>query len=162
MIEEQVRVLKAMSEITKRVDLNEFAAMVSLSPSQTMEYLKELINGGYVKSSATGYSVTNKGRAVLIAAMTVPEGMEFAFYTEVGQPTGLTAKSRLEFAEVAKEVAVASLEFHLHRGDFENWAKTTIRDDRFAEELARIAAAGSRGESLRKEIVAAAEAEFYS
>jgi hypothetical protein len=59
-----------------------------------------------------------------------------------------------------KGIATASLEFHLYREDFENWTKTTLKDEDFSSELGRIRQAGLKGEALRKEMVAVIEARF--
>ena len=41
-MEEQLKVLKVMNEVTSRMDLNAFAQMVGLNPNQTIEHVKEL------------------------------------------------------------------------------------------------------------------------
>jgi DNA-binding Lrp family transcriptional regulator len=158
--EERLRVLKVMSEITKRVDLAEFARMVGLTSEQAMEAVRELIKTGYVRSTGTGYSVTEKGRTVLKAVARVPDGMDFTFYAEVGQPTEFSARSLKEFFEVVKTISAKSLEFHVYRGDFENWIETAVKDPEFAGEMAKLRMAELKGEDLRKEIVKAAEARF--
>lgn len=45
----------------------------------------------------------------------------FYFFTSVGNYTGESASSLEEFAKKIREVSIKSLEFHLHRGDFERW-----------------------------------------
>jgi Mn-dependent DtxR family transcriptional regulator len=158
--EEQLRVLKAMNEITKRVDLAEFAGMVDLTSDEAMEAVRELIRAGYVRSTGTGYGVTEKGRTALKAIAAVPDGMEFTFYAEVGQPTEFVARSLKEFFEVVKTISAKSLEFHVYRGDFENWIGTAVGDSGFADEIAELRMAELKGEELRKEIVKAAGARF--
>jgi predicted transcriptional regulator len=160
LIEEQLKVLKVLNEVTSRLDLNEFARMVGLNPNQTIEHMQELVKAGLVKKVGNGYGITEKGRAILKAFTQVPRDMEFHFYTGIGQPTGFAAKSLKDFYEIVKQVAVDSLEFHLYREDFENWMKTALKDALFADEFAKMRKAELKGENLRKEIIKAAEARY--
>src|SRR3989304_2355499 len=112
-MEERLKVLKGMNEATSRLDLNEFARMVGLNPSQTIERLQELVKAGLVRKVGGGYGMAEKGKAILKAFGLVPRDMEFHFYTGIGQPTGFAAKSLKDFYEIVKQVAIDSLEFHL-------------------------------------------------
>ena len=149
-----------MSEVTGRVDMNEFARRIGLAPNQVTEHIQGLAKVGFVKKVGAGYGITEKGKAALKGVKPVPEGMEFHFYVEIGQPTSLSSRTMQEFYDVAKKVDAASLEFHLYRGDFENWVATAVEDAVFADELANLMKANFRGESLRKEIVKALEARY--
>jgi len=40
-MEKQLKVLKVMSEVTSRIDMNAFARMVGLNPNQTIERMQE-------------------------------------------------------------------------------------------------------------------------
>ena len=160
-MEERLRVLKVMNEATSRMNLNEFARMVGLNPNQTIEHMQELVKAGLVRKAGSGYGITEKGRATLKAFTPVPRDMEFQFYTEIGQPTGFAAKSLKDFYEIVKQVAVDSLEFHLYRGDFENWMKNcTSRGVVFADEFKNMKKIQLKGENLRKEIIKATEARY--
>jgi hypothetical protein len=160
LIEERLRVLKVMSEVTGRLDLNEFARMVGLTPNQTLGCMQELLKADFLKKVGAGYGITDAGRATLKAFTPVQAGMEFHFYMEIGQPTNFAAKSFLDFYGIVKQVNAASLEFHLHRGDFENWAREALNDAAFAEELAKLKKPRLKGERLRKAIIKAAEAKY--
>jgi uncharacterized protein YwgA len=149
-----------MSEVTGRVDMNEFARRIGLAPNQVAEQVQELANVGFVKKVRGGYGITEKGKAALKAVKPVPEGMEFHFYTGIDQPTRLSSRSMQEFYNLAKKVDAASLEFHLYRGDFENWVATAVEDAVFAAELAGVKETNLRGEELRKEIAKALEARY--
>ena len=159
-MEERLKVLKVMNEVTSRLDLNEFARMVGLNPNQTIEHMQELVKAGLVRKAGSGYGITEKGRVTLKAFTPVPRDMEFQFYTEIGQPTGFAAKSLKDFYEIVKQVAIDSLEFHLYRGDFENWLKTVLKNALFAGEFAKMRKAELKGENLRKEIIKASEARY--
>ena len=155
MIEKQLRVLKVMNEITSRIDMNAFAQMVGLNPNQTIEQVKGLVNAGLVKKVNSGYGITEKGKAVLKAIAPLPKETAFHFYTDIGQPTGFSAESLKELYEIIKRVAVGSVEFHLYRGDFENWIKAVFKDAALADEFASLKSANVKGEDLRKEIITA-------
>jgi hypothetical protein len=149
-----------MNEITSRIDLNAFAQIVNLTPNQTIECVQELVNSGLVKKAGGGYGITGKGKIILKAITDVPEDMTFHFYTAVGQPTGFSAESLKEFYEIVKRVATASLEFHLYRGDFENWIAAAFEDKALADKLAGLKAANVKGEELRQEILKSIAAKY--
>jgi Mn-dependent DtxR family transcriptional regulator len=159
-MEERLKVLKVMSEVTGRLDLNEFARMVGLSPNQTIEQMQELLKADFVRKVGGGYGITEKGRAILKAFAPVPAGMEFHFYVAIGHPTSFAAKSLGDFYEIVKQVGLDSLEFHLYRGDFENWIRTALDDSAFAAELENMKSAKLTGETLRREILKVAEARY--
>jgi len=160
LIEERLKVLKVMSEVTGRLDLNEFARMVGLTPNQTVEQMQELLTADFVRKVGGGYGITEAGREMLKVFAPVPDGMEFHFYVAIGYPTSFSAKSLFEFYEVAKKIAVESLMFHLYRDDFENWVRTALNDAAFAEELAELKKTERKGEKLRKAILKATETQY--
>ncbi len=160
MTEEQLRVLKAMNEITSRMDLNAFAQMVGLTANQAIERVQELVNAGFMRKVGSGFGITEKGKAILKAIKPVPKDMAFHFYTGVGQPTGFSAESLKEFYEIVRRVSAESLEFHLYRGDFENWIKAAFKDEALADELARLKSANVKGEELRQAIIMATSAKY--
>ncbi len=158
--EEQLKTLRFMSEVTGRMDMNQFARIVGLTPSQTMEQVQELVKSGFVKKVGSGYGITEKGKNALKAITAVAAIMEFHFYNGIGQPTGLSAASIKNFYELIKKVDTSSLEFHLYRGDFENWLRTAVNDATFADELADMKKSDLKGEKLRKELAKAAETRY--
>jgi DNA-binding Lrp family transcriptional regulator len=160
LIEEQLKVLKVMNEITSRIDLNAFAQMVGLNPNQTIEQVKGLADAGLVKKINGGYGITEKGKATLKAIAPLPKEEAFHFYTDIGQPTGFSAESLKELYEIIKRVAVASVEFHLYRGDFENWIKAVFKDEALADELASLKSADVKGEELRQEVITVIAAKY--
>ena len=154
-MEEQLKVLKVMSEVTSRIDMNTFAQMVGLNPSQIIERMQDLANGGLIKKIGGGYGITEKGRAILKAITPVPKDTAFHFYTGVGQPTGFSAESLKDFYEIVKRVAAESLDFHLYRGDFENWIRNALKDVALADEFASLKSAVLKGEELRQKMLKA-------
>ena len=160
MTEERLKVLKVMNEVTGRLDLNEFARIVGLSPKQTVEQMQELVKANLLRKVGNGYGMTEKGRAALRAFSRVPSEMEFKFYMGIGQPSGFVAKSLKDFCEAILQVGVDSLEFHLYREDFENWIRFAVKDAAFADEFKNMRSMQLKGEDLRKEIIKAAEARY--
>ena len=160
LMKERLKVLKIMSEVTGRLDLNEFARMVELTPNQTIAHMQGLLKANFLKKMGGGYGITDAGRAVLKAFSPVPAGMEFHFYLEIGQPTSFAATSLIDFYEIVKQVNACSLDFHLYRGDFEKWVRTALNETEFAEDLASMKKATLTGENLRAEIVKVAEARY--
>ena len=159
-MEEQLKVLKVMSEVTSRIDMNAFSQMVGLNPSQTVERIQDLVNSGFIRKMGGGYGITEKGKAILKAITPVPKDTAFHFYTGFGQPTGFSAESLKDFYEIVKRVAAEALDFHLYRGDFENWIKNALKDAVLADELANLKIEMLKGEELRQRIQKAIAARY--
>jgi predicted transcriptional regulator len=159
-MEDQLKVLKVMSEVTSRIDMNTFAQMVGLNPSQTIARMQDLVNGGFIRKVDGGYGITEKGKAILKAITPLPKDTAFHFYTGVGQPMGFSAESLKDFYEIVKRVAPESLDFHLYRGDFENWFKAAFEDEALADELGSLKSATLKGEELRQKILKAIAARY--
>ena len=152
LLDEQLRILKLMNEVTHRMDLNEFARMVGLTTDEATKQIQELAKKGYLRKQGTGYAITEKGKSALKVQTHVPDGLEFKFFTAVGQPTGGVARSLKQFYEAVKTIDAASLEFHLYRKDFENWLQAVLKDEVLVGELENVRLGELKGESLRKRI----------
>jgi predicted transcriptional regulator len=159
-MEDQLKVLKVMSKVTSRIDMNTFAQMVGLNPSQTIARMQDLVNGGFIRKVDGGYGITEKGKAILKAITPLPKDTAFHFYTGVGQPMDFSAESLKDFYEIVKRVAPESLDFHLYRGDFENWFKAAFEDEALADELGSLKSATLKGEELRQKILKAIAARY--
>ncbi len=160
MKEEQFKVLKTLSEATSRMDINMFAKKVNLDPNQTIQQVQELAKEGFLQKVGSGFGITAKGKAALKAFIAVPEGMGFHFYNGIDQPTDMTAKTLGEFYENIKKVSVDSLEFHIYRGDFENWLKDACNESEFAQEIDVVKDADLKGEELRAELLKVLDAKY--
>ena len=79
----------------------------------------------------------------------------FLFYTGVGKDyyTGTMAWSLKGFIKALKEVNVKAIEFHVGNGDFESWAKSSLKDKKLASKIKEFKASKETGEKLRKAIV---------
>ena len=86
----------------------------------------------------------------------------FLFYTGVGKEyyTGEMAWGLKGFVKALQEVNVTALEFHVGNGDFESWAKSSLKDHKLAAKLKEIAVSEQKGEKLRKALVDAAKKRY--
>lgn len=155
MMDEQLKVLKVMSEVTSRIDMNTFAQMVGLNPNQTAQRMQDLVDLGFISKVGSGYGITKKGHFMLKAIKPVPKENAFHFYLDFGQPTEFSAETLKDFYEIIRSVAAESLDFHLNRGDFENWTRVTLKDERLADEFAMLKNSPLKGEELRQEVLKA-------
>src|SRR3989337_3377606 len=149
-----------MNEVTHKMDLNEFARLVELNANEALGCIQELARMGLLKMSGGGYGITEKGKAVLNAQTMVADGLEFRFYTEVGQSTGASARSLKEIYETIKTIDAASLEFHLYREDFTNWVQAVVKDEVLATELENVRQSELKAKALRKRIVSVIEKHY--
>jgi predicted transcriptional regulator len=158
--EEHIKILKTMNEATNRMDMNMFAQVVNLSPNQTMVELQELAKEGFLRKVGGGFGLTEKGKTALKTFTPVSSEMSFLFYVGVDKPIGFSASSMEEFYSFIKQVIVDSLEFHLYRGDFENWLKDVFKDSELAEAFGALKTEEVKGEDLRKALVKAIYAKY--
>jgi len=90
---------------------------------------------------------------------TVPYEKGFHFYTSHGKFTGETATNLESFEKKIQTVPAESLIFHLQRGDFQKWVKTTLGDEELAKRLNSISLT-LLPEDLRKELVAIVQTQI--
>lgn len=83
---------------------------------------------------------------------TVPREKAFYFFTSIGNYTGTSASSLKEFMEKINEVNVKSLEFHLHRGDFEKWTAEVLQDTELAGDIKKLQKQSLTGNGLRDQL----------
>ncbi len=78
----------------------------------------------------------------------VPGEKAFYFYTDIDRYTGRSATGLPSFAKALEDIDIASIEFHVNRGDFENWIRS-LGDDVLAKQVGRLREKGLKGEELR-------------
>ena len=83
----------------------------------------------------------------------LPAGKGFTFSYEFARPTGLTVHSLKEFYLALETVDAQSIRFHTKRGDFEQWIRHVVADDKLADKMAEIPPQQMTGEKLRKKIL---------
>ncbi len=69
-----------------------------------------------------------------LARLELPSHRAFYFNMPTGEFTGYSARSLSELLQVLDKVPLESFAYHLNRGDFENWLRTSL----FLEEEARL------------------------
>jgi len=85
---------------------------------------------------------------------TLPREKAFYFFTSIGNYTGESAASLKEFMEKINQINIKSLEFHLHRGDFEKWINEVLEDRKLAEDISKLQKTSLMGDQLRNQIYA--------
>ena len=160
MKEEQIRILTTMNEATTRMDLTMFAEAVNLNTNQAIAIVQELAREGFLRKVGSGYGLSEKGKNALKISMQVPSEMAFHFYVEVDKPLDFSAQSLEEFYKLIRQVCSDALEFHLYRGDFENWLKDVCKDAELAEAFAALKTDELKGEDLRKALLKAIDARY--
>jgi hypothetical protein len=91
----------------------------------------------------------------------VPPQNAFYFYRALGSPTGAAARNLPDFLGILNTIDVTSLQFHLARGDFENWLKM-LGDETLAKEIITLKQRNLRGEDLRVRLVDTVKARLDS
>jgi hypothetical protein len=65
----------------------------------------------------------------------VPHANGFHFYIALGDYCGVTAHSLEEFADAIQYVCSEAILFHFERGDFQNWIRDVIGDNKLAQRI---------------------------
>lgn len=95
-----------------------------------------------------------------LAVLTANE--PFLFYTGIGEScfTGIKAWSLKGFVKALEEVDAKAVDFHVGNGDFENWARFSLKDAKLADNIKEEMDLAQKGEKLRKTLLAAAKKRF--
>jgi hypothetical protein len=129
----------------------------------TMMHLLGLVRMGYVNSPEKGqYLITAKGKEALglpetskekaTAILTYsPHDKAFHFYDDLGKPLNLHAHNLRDFANKLEKAGVASIEFHIKRGDFEAWF-IGLGDVELAKKVTLLKQKKVVGEDLRAQL----------
>jgi hypothetical protein len=91
---------------------------------------------------------------------TVSREKAFYFFTSIGNYTGVSASSLKEFMERINEVNVKSLDFHIHRGDFEKWISEVLQDEELAMEIRKLQKFNLTGDVLRNQLYVTVSRHF--
>jgi alpha-amylase len=111
----------------------------------------------FVAAQALLFDFENRLRLAILTA-----NEPFLFCTNIGEEnfTGAMSWSLKGFIKALQAVDVKAVEFHNRRGDFESWAKHSLKDEVLSRQLKEIRASKLKGEALRKEITSAAKSQF--
>jgi hypothetical protein len=140
--------------------MDDFMRLTGLPSPEVLQTLKELAQDGFVTKTKHGYAIAEKGLLALTALKQLPEDNAFHFYVGIDQPVDTFARNIKEFYNAVETIAAGSLEFHSERGDFENWVRTSVKDDVFAGDLSALRKKGLKGDLLRKQILLGLLARF--
>ncbi len=88
----------------------------------------------------------------LTPSESLPEDRAFHFWTP-GRYLGIQARSLREFVDVLHYVEVASLEYHLERGDFASWLDAEVHHPMLAQQIRTLGELGVKGEPLRNRLL---------
>lgn len=124
---------------------------------KTLSYPELYIIQSEMVSLPIKRKVKRKALAILEA---VPRDRAFYFFTEIDAYTGVHASSLEEFCEILETVDLGSIEFHLSRGDFENWVREVLEDSQLASRIGEIRESGLSGEELRGRLLRTVKARF--
>ena len=87
----------------------------------------------------------------------LPIGRGFTFFYEFARPSQWTVHSLDEFYSALKTVNLNSIRFHVERGDFEQWVRQVVGDDKLASTIAGLSDKKLTGEKLRKRMLSVVE-----
>lgn len=156
-------ILEIMWMLEKPAKAAEIAKEAGLSFPSVMMHIIGLIRTRYAEAREKGYyAITENGRKVLgfpeidggkageILAY-LPIEKSFHFYADVGKPLNVHAASLQDFCDKILKVDMSSIEFHIHRGDFEAWFMG-LGDIELARKTLLIREQKIFGEKLRKKL----------
>ena len=156
-------ILETMWLIDKPIRATEIAKETGVGFPSVMMHVIGLTRMGYAQTPEKGqYAITEKGRKVLgfpdidkekaqqILAY-LPIEKSFHFYADVQKPLNIHAASMQDFLEKIMKVDVSSIEFHVHRGDFEAWIMD-LGDVELARKILLLREHKMLGEELRKKL----------
>lgn len=83
----------------------------------------------------------------------MPEAKRFYFHDLNGRPAGRSAASLWEFREAIRDIPVSSLQYHMKRGDFEQWLHNVLHDEELARRIHKAADHHLEGEALRRALL---------
>jgi len=95
------------------------------------------------QKSLTNHSSHHKG-----------DSAAFYFFTDVGQYTGLYVTSLMDFYIKLPNLDTKSIDFHMNRGDFQNWIRDVGGFTSLVRDLDQLMKRALYGESLRVRLTA--------
>ena len=134
-------------------------------------HLLGLIKMGYVTMPEKGlYAITEKAKRALGIPETTkekaaailayaPHDKAFNFYVTFGKPLNIHVHSLRDFANKLDRADIISVEFHMQRGDFENWFRG-LGDEELAKKTALLKKKNVVGEDLCKQLHENAERRY--
>jgi hypothetical protein len=156
-------ILETMLLQDKPARATEIAKEAGKEFPSVMMHIIGLTRLGYAYSPEKGlYAITEKGKKALglneinmetanAILSQVANDKEFYFYEDIGKPLGLCAQGLQDFGDKILRVNAASVEFHMNRGDFENWF-AGLGDAELAKKAALLKEKKLSGEELGRKL----------
>jgi hypothetical protein len=142
------------TEIAKDAKKEFQPAMMHLLGLTKMGYVTSPEKGLYIITKqgkqAIGIPETTKEKATAILAY-APHDKAFNFYSKVDKPLGLHAHNLRDFITKIDRADIASIDFHLKRGDFEAWFRG-LGDEELAKKISILKQRNLSGNELRKQL----------
>jgi len=142
------------ASIAKETGVNFPSVMMHMIGLAKMGYIESPVKGQYVIAEsgkkALGLADVGKEKATEIMGY-LPLEKSFHFYADIGKPLNVYATSLGDFLDKIEKVDMASLEFHINRGDFETWL-AALGDAELARKTLLIREQKSTGEELRRRL----------
>jgi hypothetical protein len=139
-------------EIAKEAHKEFQPVMMHLLGLQRMGYISSPEKGLYIINvngkKALGLPEITKEKATAILAY-APHDRAFHFYATVDKPLSLHAHNLRDFAAKLDKADPISVDFHLKRGDFENWFKG-LGDEELAKKTALLKKRNLSDDQTRK------------
>jgi hypothetical protein len=168
LVEAKMKILEVLWAEGIPMRSKEVAQKLGYGVAATTMHLLGLRRSGHVYTPRHGlYAITELGKetiglpkidkqkAAKILSQ-VPVDKAFHFYTDMHQYTNLVAHNLAEFVDKLQKIVVKSVEFHVSRKDFENWAQS-LGDGELAKRLDLIRNMNVHGEDLRTRVYEAAK-----
>lgn len=166
--------LRRLEPLIKEADEGEFLKL--WRDFQTSDHLYYMFTAGGGPGEVHSYfSPYESPMDAFVAAQTLLNDFEtrlrlavltanepFLFYTGVGKEcyTGTLTWSLKGLIKTLETVNVKAIEFHVGNGDFESWARCSLKDKKLASKLKALKVSEEKGEKLRREVVEAAKNRF--
>jgi len=156
-------ILETLSRSGKAMRATDVAKEAGKQFPPVMMHLLGLVKMGYVTSPEKGlYVINDKGKeaiaqpeitkekAEMILAY-APHDKAFHFYAALGEPLPLHAHGLRDFANKVERADIASIQFHMGRGDFEAWFHG-LGDNELAKKVDDLRKQNPIGESMRTQL----------
>jgi hypothetical protein len=141
-------------DIAKDTGVNFPAVMMHIVGLTRMGYVKTPERGFYIITEegkkSLGFPEVNREKAIEVLAH-LPAEKSFHFYGEIGKPLNVCAASLGDFCSKIRNINIASLEFHMNRGDFETWFNA-LGDVELARKVLILRELKITGENLRNKL----------
>jgi len=143
-----------LKEVSEKIGLRARSANMHLLGLAKMGHVSKSKEGYYIVTSsgteAIGFPKISKTFAEKVLSKTSTE-RAFHFFRGIDQPTGIVSDSLVDLCERIKTLDVEPIEFHMSRGDFENWI-SSLGDVELARRLRMIREKNLTGQTLRERI----------